>query len=181
MKTKFRRLYRRKVPGEAGATTYTQVALPDGRRRRLTPEEEAQSINRLPEEFRGFSTTALTQRGTRLQTTQEGLKRLRASDRVIEVGGELRYIRYLDDFPVVEMVNLWHDTITGSFTEPKVYGVRRNTKVIERCILMTTDPGELVFDPTCGSGTTATVLRSGGGGGSPAIPRAWLWPSPASG
>ena len=161
VETKFRRLYRPKVPGEAGATTYAHIELPNGRRRRLTPEEQAQ-MNRLPEGSRVFSTTALTQRGTRLQTTHEGLERLRVAGRVVEVGDELRYVRYLEDFPAVEVVNLWDDTITGSFTEPKVYAVQTNTKVIARCLLMTTDPGDLVFDPTCGSGTTAYVAEQWG-------------------
>ena len=57
------------------------------------------------------------------------------------------------------MANVWLDTQTGAFTDDKVYVVQTNTKVIERCILMTTDPGDLVLDPTCGSGTTASNSR----------------------
>src|SRR5207237_2497421 len=63
------------------------------------------------------------------------------------------------DCRVIPFSNVWTDTGTGSFTEEKVFVVQTNTKVIERCILMTTDPGDLVLDPTCGSGTTAYVAE----------------------
>ena len=82
--------------------------------------------------------------------------------RIALSGRSLRYIRYIDDFPVYPINNLWQDTGTGQFTESKVYVVQTNTKVIERCILMTTDPGDLVFDPTCGSGTAAYVAEQWG-------------------
>jgi adenine-specific DNA-methyltransferase len=71
-------------------------------------------------------------------------------------------VRFLKDFAVQSMSNVWLDTQTGAFTEDKVYVVQTNTKVIERCILMATDPGDLVLDPTCGSGTTATVAEQWG-------------------
>jgi len=64
-------------------------------------------------------------------------------------------VRYHDDFPVSPLTDVWLDTGTGSFTDPKLYVVQTATKAIERCVLMTTDPGDLVLDPTCGSGTTA--------------------------
>ena len=67
-----------------------------------------------------------------------------------------RYVRYLDDFPLVPLTNVWDDTDVGGFAATKVYvGSDQSSKVVERCICMTTDPGDLVFDPTCGSGTTA--------------------------
>ena len=67
-----------------------------------------------------------------------------------------------DDFPFQERGNIWTDTITGSFTDEKIYAVQTNTKIIERCLLLATDPGDLVFDPTCGSGTTALVAEQWG-------------------
>ena len=78
-------------------------------------------------------------------------------------GKSPRYLRFLDDFPVFPTNNVWMD-VGGiqSRTDPKVYVVQTNTKVIERCILMTTDPGDLVLDPTCGSGTTAYVAEQWG-------------------
>src|SRR5205814_4643698 len=60
-----------------------------------------------------------------------------------------------DDFPLKERGNIWTDTRTGNFTDEKIYVVQTATKVVERCIHLTTDPGDLVLDPTCGSGTTA--------------------------
>lgn len=74
----------------------------------------------------------------------------------------LTYVRFIDDFPVSTYSNVWTDTQSGAFTDDKVYVVQTNTKVIERCLLMTTDPGDLVLDPTCGSGTTAYVAEQWG-------------------
>ncbi len=71
-------------------------------------------------------------------------------------------MRYLNDFGYQVRTNFWTDTGTGNFTDDKVYVVQTNTKVIERCMLMTTDPGDLVLDPTCGSGTTAYVAEQWG-------------------
>jgi adenine-specific DNA-methyltransferase len=74
----------------------------------------------------------------------------------------LRYVRYLEDFPAFPINNLWMDTTTGQFTDPKLFVVQTATKAIARCLLMTTDPGDLVLDPTCGSGTTAYVAEQWG-------------------
>ncbi|WP_304039466.1 site-specific DNA-methyltransferase [Desulfovibrio piger] len=95
-------------------------------------------------------------------TPKQGMDRLIAANRVIISGSSLAYIRYLDDYPVIPVRNIWNDTGTGSFTDSKIYIVQTNTKVIERCILMATDPGDLVLDPTCGSGTTAYVAEQWG-------------------
>ena len=91
------------------------------------------------------------------------MKRLAWASRLVPpTPNSLQYVRYLDDFPVSEYANVWTDTATGAFTDDKVYVVQTNTKVIERCLLMTTDPGDLVMDPTCGSGTTAYVAEHWG-------------------
>ena len=74
----------------------------------------------------------------------------------------VQYVRNLDDFAVIQVSQLWGDTGTGSFTDDKLYVVQTGTKTIQRCILMATDPGDLVLDPTCGSGTTATVAEQWG-------------------
>lgn len=74
----------------------------------------------------------------------------------------IRYINYYDDFPAMPFSNIWTDTGTGSFTDDKIYIVQTNVKTIARCILMATDPGDLVLDPTCGSGTTAYVAEQWG-------------------
>jgi adenine-specific DNA-methyltransferase len=91
-----------------------------------------------------------------------GLRRLGGANRLGVTGKTLRYKRFVDDFPVKPIGNMWTDTSTGSFTDSKVYVVQTGTKVIERCLLMTTDPGDLVLDPTCGSGTTAFVAEKWG-------------------
>lgn len=91
-----------------------------------------------------------------------GMNRLKTLKRIGEAENSIQYIRYYDDFPCKEVNNLWQDTGTGSFLDPKVYVVQTSTKTIQRCILMTTDPGDLVLDPTCGSGTTAYVAEQWG-------------------
>lgn len=84
------------------------------------------------------------------------------SNRLHIAANSLQYVRYLDDFPVIPITQLWTDTGTGSFTEDKQYVVQTATKVIQRCMLMTTAPGDLVLDITCGSGTTAYVAEQWG-------------------
>ncbi|MFY9345992.1 MAG: DNA methyltransferase [Planctomycetota bacterium] len=96
------------------------------------------------------------------KTDETGLKHLAAANRLGVTGETLRYKRFADDFPAVQATHVWDDTSTGSFTDPKVYVVQTGTKVIQRCMLMTTDPGDLVLDPTCGSGTTAYVAEQWG-------------------
>ncbi len=97
------------------------------------------------------------------KTHKLGVERLARADRVIPSGRVLKYKRFRDDFPVYPIVNIWNDTSTGgSSTDPRIYVVQTVSKVIERCILMTTDPGDLVLDPTCGSGTTAFVAEQWG-------------------
>ena len=97
------------------------------------------------------------------KTNPEGMKRLQAAERLAApTQNSLTYVRFLDDFPLASHSEVWNDTQTGAFTDPKIYVVQTNTKVIERCLLMTTDPGDLVLDPTCGSGTTAYVAEQRG-------------------
>lgn len=93
----------------------------------------------------------------------DGVQRLGRADRLaLPTPKSVSYVRFLNDFSVQSMANVWLDTQTGAFTDDKVYVVQTNTKVIERCILMATDPGDLVLDPTCGSGTTAYVAEQWG-------------------
>lgn len=90
------------------------------------------------------------------------MARLAAADRVMLVGNTPRYKRFLDDYAVFEIDNVWDDTARSGFAGKKVYIVETSTKVVERCMLMTTRPGDLVLDPTCGSGTTAYVAEQWG-------------------
>lgn len=92
----------------------------------------------------------------------EGMNRLAAAGRIHVARNSIRYRRFHEDFPYQERGNIWTDTITGNFTAEKIYAVQTNEKVIERCVLLTTDPGDVVFDPTCGSGTTAVVSERWG-------------------
>jgi adenine-specific DNA-methyltransferase len=91
-----------------------------------------------------------------------GMSRLAAANRIMLVGNTLRYKRYLSDYPVYELDNIWNDTARSGFSRKKQYVVETSTKVVERCLHMTTDPGDLVLDPTCGSGTTAYVAEQWG-------------------
>jgi adenine-specific DNA-methyltransferase len=97
----------------------------------------------------------------RWKTNEEGMTRLQLANRVEATSQRLGYVRFLDDFPAMKLTNSWTDTVS-SFMADKVYVVQTNTKVIERCMLMCTDPGDLVLDPTCGSGTTAYVAEQWG-------------------
>ncbi len=99
---------------------------------------------------------------THWKASRKGIPRLAKAARLIGIGKRLRYRRYADDYPVVTISNSWEDTIISGYSDPKVYVVQTGTKVVQRCLLMTTDPSDLVFDPTCGSGTTAYVAEQWG-------------------
>ena len=96
------------------------------------------------------------------KTTREGLERLRKADRIQSAGNTLAYVRFVNDFAAMPLKALWTDTGTGGFGDDKFYIVQTTTKIIGRCLLMATDPGDLVLDPTCGSGTTAAVAEQWG-------------------
>ena len=92
------------------------------------------------------------------KTTLEGLERLAKAGRIKKSGNSIRYVRYFDDFPVNPITNIW----SGAGASNMIYVVQTAEKPISRCILMSSDPGDLVFDPTCGSGTTAYVAEKFG-------------------
>ena len=96
------------------------------------------------------------------KTNEVGMSRLGKASRLVAVGRTLTYKRFADDQPVVALNNWWADTIQSTFAMNKRYVVETNAKVVQRCVLMTTDPGDLVLDPTCGSGTTAYVAEQWG-------------------
>ena len=91
-----------------------------------------------------------------------GLEQLAATGRIHVAANSIQYRRFASDCPYKERGNLWTVTLTGSFTDEKMYVVQTNPKVVERCLLMTSDPGDLVLDPTCGSGTTAWCAEKWG-------------------
>jgi adenine-specific DNA-methyltransferase len=171
---KLRYLFVQRETGDK--SRFTNVEMTDGERRSITPDERARPET-LPPGSRVFSVENLassgytasctfefeykgrkfrTSSGKSWKTTKEGMERLARVGRLSDTGSTLRYVLYLDDFPVMKLTNLWTDTAGES---NKSYVVQTHSKVVERCLLMTTDPGDLVFDPTCGSGTTAAVAE----------------------
>ncbi|VWX57315.1 site-specific DNA-methyltransferase [Sphingorhabdus sp. 109] len=179
---KFRSPYQRKVLGEAGTTQYTWFDLQGGEDRRLSSEEIASNAISIDRE-NIFACDNLTSqrplqgadvrdfeyagrefkpgRGT-FKTDLVGLTKLAKSGRLRPIGNSLMYKRFLRDFDVVPIANYWTDVKMTGFSEEKSYVVQTGQKVVQRCILMTTDPGDLVLDPTCGSGTTAYVAEQWG-------------------
>jgi adenine-specific DNA-methyltransferase len=175
---KYRPLFRGKEAGGQGGGQYTWYEDRSGVRRTISNESNLTATDRI------FRPTALTSQTTRSgqttvfpvkfegktfvpgkggwKTNQQGMGQLKAANRLIALGNTLCYVRYLEDFPAFSFTNLWEDTVTSGFGDPKVYVVQTHSKVIERCLLMTTDPGDLVLDPTCGSGTTAYVAEQWG-------------------
>jgi adenine-specific DNA-methyltransferase len=101
-------------------------------------------------------------KGAFWKTNERGMTVLAKAGRLKIVGNTLTYTRYQDDFPVRALTSWWDDTIQSTFATQNIYVVQTYTKVIQRCILMATDPGDLVLDPTCGSGTTAYVAEQWG-------------------
>ncbi len=177
---KYRQLFKEKSFGGEGAGQYTWIEDKDAGRRRMTSDERSRGAT----EDRVFRPDQFTSQTTRVgqttvfpvslgdqeylpskggwKTNREGVERLKVADRLLGVGRTLTYVRYLDDFPAFPLNNLWDDTTTSGFADPKIYVVQTNSKVIERCIQMTTDPGDLVLDPTCGAGTSAFVAEQWG-------------------
>ncbi len=178
----YRQLYLDKEVGGAGSSLYTQVEMPDGTVRPLTVEERAGEG--LPEGARVFGLDNLTSASgsdkTRFpvfingrefrpnpgvwKTDEAGMERLIAAGRIRATSGKnLGYVRYIDDFPGYPLSNIWTDTVgQNQFGGEKRYVVQTALKAVQRCILMTTEPGDLVLDPTCGSGTTALVAEQWG-------------------
>jgi len=99
---------------------------------------------------------------THWKTNKAGRDRLGWAQRLVPVGARLRYVRLSSDFPWAPYTNLWDDTVISGYADPKTYVVQTSPKVVERCMLMCTDPGDLMLDPTCGSGTTAFVAENWG-------------------
>lgn len=176
-KIKYRRLFIDREIGKGSA--YDWIELPEGSRRKMTPEEK-EAPNLLPKGTRFFTTDNLVSSGytqsciyeyeyngrkffptsgKSWKTTKEGMDKLAAKKRLSDSGSTLRSVLFYDDYPVMGLTNIWSDLAGAS---DKQYVVQTNLKVIQRCLLMTSDPGDLILDPTCGSGSTAYVAEQFG-------------------
>ena len=180
---KYRTTYQDKSSGTSTDQVYALIRSADGSNKRIT-QSQRENPSTIPDDSRLFRSDNLTSqsggattifpyqiRGTVIpapkkggwKTNLGGMARLEKADRLWPtVQGTLQYVRFLNDFSVIPISNVWTDTGTGSFTDDKLYVVQTGAKVVERCLLMATDPGDLVLDPTCGSGTTATVAEQWG-------------------
>ncbi len=176
---KFRRLFWSKTTGSGFGERYGKVREANGHRRNIS-KEELENPDTLPPGAEAFTEQPPISAGYRVNTSVPfhfqdvtydigsqrnwkthmlGMARLGKADRLIALPKLVYYERRISDFPVVAMVNIWQDTQDRL---SKNYVVETVPKVIERCIQMTTDAGDLVLDPTCGSGTTATVSEQWG-------------------
>ena len=169
--TKFRSLYLQKTPGGAGATQFKYELLDDG----TIQEVGFERVNQLPPD-KAISHDNITSQGNApyeyvhhgkpyvkgFKPSPKNLARVDRAGRFIALGQTPRYIRKLSDFGVFAINELWDDLSISGFADPKVYVVQTATAAVQRCLLMATDPGDLVLDPTCGSGTTAFVAEQWG-------------------
>ena len=178
----YQQLYLPKKVGGPGATGYTYILSPDGKTFRALTAEEKRQPELIPGGWRLFDGTPLvsesggenarfpvkfqdktyTPSGNYWKTNQEGFERLIVANRIVALGTRIEYLRFFDDFPVYPIANLWTGLGERGFVGERLYVVQTAAKAIERCTLMTTRPGDLVLDPTCGSGTTAYVSEQWG-------------------
>ena len=184
---KYRQAYIGRQLGEDGDATYTFFQDESGQRRRLKAAElsgvalsndanriyrlqtlASQSLGRSKGEGAAswFPVTIDGQTfrpsmSSRWKTNEAGMARLKSANRLETSGATISYVRFHGDFPVYPVTDLWVDTQSGSAMD-KTYVVQTSQKIVERCLLMASDPGDLMLDPTCGSGTTATVAEQWG-------------------
>jgi adenine-specific DNA-methyltransferase len=181
---KYRPLYQPKTLADDKGERFTRVQEVGGSRRFLTPAErdspesvtagmsiyrhdnafsQGRANGNQPYDFQGHTFDPWVKNSHWKCHYPDGVRRLAQAARLaLPTPNSIAYVRFLGDFAAQSIANIWLDTQTGAFTDDKIYVVQTNTKVIERCLLMATDPGDLVLDPTCGSGTTATVAEQWG-------------------
>lgn len=149
--------------GVTAAERRGEKALPSGARLYKPDNILSQGAASQPQPFRFQGKVYEPKAGSHWKANYpDGMERLGKEGRLHVAENSLQYRRFADDFAFKERGNIWTDTRTGNFTAEKVYAVQTATKVIERCIHMVTDPGDLVLDPTCGSGTTAYCAEQWG-------------------
>ncbi|MCA0296193.1 MAG: site-specific DNA-methyltransferase [Actinobacteria bacterium] len=176
---KYRQIFLPKEPKATGGWGFNFVDH-DGQRRPLTKQERSgesplpagrlymldnlvsQGPTGAPSAFEFGGRTYSPGANGHWKTHPEGMRRLATAGRVIASTNQVRYARFFDDFAVQPISNIWVDTTQAGFVDEKTYVVQTVSKVVQRCMLMCTDPGDLVVDPTCGSGTTAFVAEQWG-------------------
>ena len=179
---KFRKLLETKIQPNINDPNYVWIELEDGSIRKMTKEERLGEID-IPDKARIFRMGPLQSSGSaknpqpfefegityqpaynsHWKTTLDGLERLKQKGMILKNGNNISWKLFWDYYPATNIPNVWIDTQSGGFDNSSgLYVVQTTTKVIQRCILMTTDPGDLVLDPTCGSGTTAFVAEQWG-------------------
>lgn len=174
---KFRKLYLDRPNTDASAAAYSMIQTPEGERRSMSKQEKSGAG--VPEGSRRYRYMDISKPGPGSKyeinfegrvfnpgkrwwgTTPDGISRLHKANRLAATASTLWQVKFYDDFPYTPLTNHWSDT-ASSFASDKIYVVQTNTKIVQRCILMTTDPGDIVLDPTCGSGTTAYVSEEWG-------------------
>ncbi|EDZ96797.1 DNA methylase N-4/N-6 domain protein [Limnospira maxima CS-328] len=175
-KVKFKQVFEQKDFGEG--TEFTWIEEPNGERRKMTTEERLKPQN-IPSGYKIFSRGVLFSSGyapsciyefefdglnyktstKSWRTHKNGMQKLIANHRLIRIGSLPYFVQYYSDFSLQPLRNIWSDTRPAM---SKQYVVETQPKIIERCLLMTTDPGDIVLDITCGSGTTAYVAEQWG-------------------
>lgn len=179
-KTKYRKIFQIKELGAGTGDMYNYIESPDGKTYRRLTNKEILNTKLIPEGWRPFRIADLKRLGFsrtatftfkfngneyycgdnyQWKTSPEGMERLKNEGWLIAPSNTLSYKRYFEHFPISEIGNFWSDTQGASTKE---YVVQTSNKVIQRCILMSTDPGDIVLDPTCGSGTTAYIAEQWG-------------------
>lgn len=186
-RVKYRPVLKLKKAGEAGGTNYNKAVNLYRETQSFSAERDEHMLSS-PDEWRVYSLDNLTSQSAgrekgegaaswfpvdidgrtlrpsmsvRWKTNETGMQRLKIAGRLEATQARLGYVRFLDDFPALAITNRWDD-VSASFMASKIYVVQTSATVVQRCILMTTDPGDLVLDPTCGSGTTAYVAEQWG-------------------
>ena len=182
--SKFRSLFEVLTRGESGATRYSKMRMQDGTSHDVGALSERELEELVSDGGKFFTDQGLTSRtgsSTTLfefshqnksyrppaggwRTSEKGLVRVQKSNRILTTANSVRFQKNFDDFGALGLTNNWDDVSGGisSRNDPKVYVVQTATSIVQRCILMTSDPGDLVLDPTCGSGTTAYVAEQWG-------------------
>jgi len=185
---KFRDAWVPKSRDQAGVAEYSRIELPGLERRGMTRDEKLHHDS-IPEDARVYRQDNLTSQSVgrekgegaaswfpvtvagreflpnvtnRWKTNEIGMARLGRANRIEPRGSSLSYVRFIADFPAIGINNIWADVKFSSRAEDKTYIVQTSARAVQRCFLMTTDPGDLVLDPTCGSGTTAYVAEQWG-------------------